>query len=57
MDVILNKKDFLENKKIFDGYVFWREEADATMPVKQVCPDKEVKILLKHLKIRDYVSE
>lgn len=38
---VLTQQEFSKNKKLLDGYVFWRVEGDMVI-VKQVSPDTEV---------------
>lgn len=41
MTNVLTQQEFSRNKKLLDGYVFWRMEGDMVI-VKQVSPNAEV---------------
>lgn len=49
MQYALTPQEFNKNKKLLDGYVFWRMKGDMVI-VRQVSPNTEVtRLLNKHL--------
>ncbi len=50
MDIKISRDNFIEFKKLFDGYIFYKEKEDCVL-IRPVIPEKNIKSTLNKLKL------